>query len=129
MKADETMLYNFAVLRAVPHVHLGSFRNVGVVIHARTLEYLAMRVITDIEELRRRVPDADVELLARYLDACRAVCEGDASAGPVALGPTSERFHWITSPRSDVLQCSPVHEGIGNDPEQALAELFESLVA
>jgi hypothetical protein len=129
MKADETMLYNFAVLRAVPHVHLGSFTNVGVVLHARTLEFLALRVITDIEELRRRVPDADVELLARYLDACRAVCEGDARAGPVALGPTSERFHWITSPRSDVLQCSPVHEGIGDDPDAALAELFASLVA
>ena len=25
-------------------------------------------------------------------------------AGPVALAPSSERFHWLTAPRSDVLQ-------------------------
>ena len=35
--------YDFAVLRAVPHVHLGTFVPVGVVVHARTREYLAMR--------------------------------------------------------------------------------------
>ncbi len=31
-----------------------------------------------------------------------AVAEGDASAGPIALLPTSERFHWLTAPRADV---------------------------
>lgn len=121
--------YNFAVLRAVPHVHLGAFVNVGVVLHARTAEYLGIRVITDVDELRRRVPGADAELLARYLDACRAVCEGDEQAGPIALSPPSERFHWITAPRSDVLQASPVHEGIGADPDSVLADLYAAFVA
>lgn len=120
--------YSFAVLRAVPHVHLGAFANVGVVVHARTREYLGIRVITDLGELRRRVPDVDVELLARYLRSCEAVCAGDASAGPVALEPTSERFHWITAPRSDVIQSSPVHVGISSNPEAALDELFATLV-
>ena len=116
--------YSFAVLRVVPHVHLGTFVNVGVVVHARTADYLGMRVVDDEAELRRRVPDADVELLARYLRSCRAVCAGDEAAGPIALAPPSERFHWITSPRSDVLQSSPVHEGVGDDPSAALDELF-----
>jgi hypothetical protein len=125
---SQDTLYNFAVLRAVPHVHLGTFVNVGVVVHARTIEYLGIEVITDVEALRRRVPEADVELLAGYLSACRAVCNGDETAGPVALSPTSERFHWITAPRSDVIQASPVHEGISSDPQTALAELFASFV-
>ena len=120
--------YSFAILRAVPHVHVGSFINVGVVVHARTLEYLGIRVVSDVAELRRRVPDADVELLARYLQACEAVCAGDESAGPVALAPTSERFHWITAPRSDVLQASAVHAGLGTDPALALAQLYETFV-
>ena len=120
--------YSFAILRAVPHVHLGAFANVGVVVHARTLEYLGMRVITDVGELRRRVPDADIELLSRYLKSCQAVCDGDGSAGPVALAPTSERFHWITSPRSDVIQSSPVHVGLGSDPAAALNELYATFV-
>ena len=39
--------YSFAVLRAVPHVHLGAFVNVGVMLHARTEEFLALRALTD----------------------------------------------------------------------------------
>ena len=120
-------VYAFAILRAVPHVHLGNFVNVGVVVHAPTAEFLDMRVLSDVDSLRRRAPDTDVELLARYLEASRAVCAGDAAAGPLALAAPSERFHWLTAPRSDVLQSSPIHEGIG-DPAQALDELFELYV-
>lgn len=128
MTADGKVAYAFAVLRAVPHVHLGAFVNVGVVLHARTTEYLAMRAILDEEVLRRRVPGADAELLVRYLRSCVAICEGDATAGPVALAPPSERFHWLTAPRSDVLQSSPVHEGICGDPAVALEELYAEVV-
>ena len=128
MNQQELLVYNFAVLRAVPHVHLGAFVNVGVVLHARTIEYLGIRVVSDVGELRRLVPGADAELLSSYLKACKAVCEGDETAGPVALSPPSERFHWITAPRSDVLQASPVHEGVGADPRSALDELFASFV-
>ncbi len=31
-----------------------------------------------------------------------------------------ERFHWLTSPRSDVLQCSEVHAGMSADPAPEL---------
>lgn len=128
MTGEGKVAYAFGVLRAVPHVHLGAFVNVGVVLHARTREYLAMRAIRDEEVLRRRVPGADVELLARYLRSCEAICAGDAAAGPVALAPPSERFHWLTAPRSDVLQSSPVHEGICDDPAVALEELYAEVV-
>jgi hypothetical protein len=120
--------YNFAVLRVVPHVHLGAFVNVGVVVHARADGYLGMRVIDDADALRRRVPGVDAELLARYLAACRAVCAGDPAAGPVALAPPSERFHWLTAPRSDVIQSSPVHEGVCGDLATTLDELFATFV-
>ena len=117
-------VYAFAVLRAVPHVQLGSFVNVGVVVHSPTADFLQMRVLSDVAALRQRLPDLDVELLARYLEACRAVCAGEDAAGPLALAAPSERFHWLTAPRSDVLQSSPVHEGVG-DPATELDRLFE----
>jgi hypothetical protein len=120
--------YNFAFIRAVPHTYTGAFVNVGVVLHARTAGFLGARVVSDVDVLRALVPGVDADLLARYLDACRAVCEGDPAAGPVALAPTSERFHWLTSPRSDVIQSSPVHEGLCGDPQQTLDELFEAFV-
>lgn len=120
--------YDFAVLRAVPRVHLGAYVNVGVVLHARRAEFLALRALTDVAALAARLPGVDAELLARYLSACEAICAGEATAGPVALAPPSERFHWLTAPRSDVLQSSPVHEGVCDDPKRALDELYESYV-
>ena len=126
--ARDWISYNFAVLRVVPHVHTGVFVPVGVVLHARTEEFLGVRVIIDAAELGRRAGDADVELLIRYLESCKAIGEGEDSAGPIALAPPSERFHWLTAPRSDVIQCGPVHEGLTNNPARTLDELFAALV-
>lgn len=120
--------YNFAVLRVVPHVYTGAFAPVGVILHARTAEFLGMRVITDADELANRAGDVDVELLVRYLKSSEAICRGDESAGPIALAPPSERFHWLTSPRSDVIQCGPVHEGLSADPAAALHALFTDMI-
>jgi hypothetical protein len=120
--------YDYAVLRVVPHVYVGAFAPIGVIVHARTAEYLAIRTLDDSILLRTRAAGVDPELLTRYLRVYRAVCDGDASAGPVALAPTSERFHWLTAPRSDVLQSSPVHEGLSADPRAALDELYVRFV-
>ncbi|HEX5831053.1 MAG TPA: DUF3037 domain-containing protein [Gemmatimonadaceae bacterium] len=128
MSATPRLAYDFAVLRAVPHVHVGTFVPVGVVLHARTAEFLGARLLADAAELARRVPGVDAELLARYLRALEATALGDAAAGPVALAPTSERFAWLTAPRSDVLQASPVHEGLCDDPRTALDELYAQYV-
>ena len=129
MSGDDRIAYHFAILRVVPHVHLGAFTNIGVVLHARTAEFLDMRAIDDAGALRALSPDVDAELLARYLACYRHICAGDPAAGPIALVSPSERFHWMTSPRSDVLQPSPVHEGLGTDPAAALAELYAAFVA
>ena len=128
MSATPRVAYHFAILRVVPHVHLGSFVNVGVVLHARTAEFLGMRAIDDPHALGERVRDVDLDRLARYLACYRSICDGDAAAGPIALVSPSERFHWMTAPRSDVLQASPVHEGLADDPAAALAEMFTRFV-
>ncbi len=127
--SDEPLVdYDFAVLRVVPRVHLAAFANVGVVLHARTAEFLALRTVTDLARLAGLAPGIDPALLARYLASCAAICAGDASAGPVALAPPSERFHWLTAPRSDVLQSSPVHEGVCRSPRSELDALFLAYV-
>jgi hypothetical protein len=133
--------YDYAVLRVVPRPHLSAWVPVGVVVHARTAEFLALAVRAEAAWVAERLARAsggagdvhvDVELLARYLAACEAVCRGDDAAAraghAVALAPPSERFHWITAPRSDVIQCSPVHSGVCDDPGAALARLFAEYV-
>ena len=121
--------YDFAVLRVVPHVHLGAAVPIGVLVHARRAGFLGLAAITDEATLAARVPGVDVPLLARYLQVLQRVAAGDAAAGPIALAPTSERFHWLTAPRSDVLQAGPVHEGTcPGEPAHMLAALFAEYV-
>lgn len=124
--------YDWAVLRVVPRVHLGACVNVAVVVHARRVGFLGMRALSDEAHLRERVPELDAGLILRYLLAFQAVCRGeeDPTAGHAAVGlaPPSERFHWLTAPRSDVLQASPVHGGLTRDPAEALERLFREQV-
>lgn len=126
--APRWIAYSFAVLCVVPHPHLGTAVPIGVILHARTAQFIGIRVLTDPAELSARAPGVDVELLCRYLDGLRAVAEGAPDAGPVALLPTSERFHWLTAPRSDVLQTGRVHSGLTEEPAAELERLFAAHV-
>lgn len=120
--------YDWATLRVVPRVHLGNAAAVAVVLHARTAGFLAMKAITEAAALRPLAPGVDATLLGRYLAACVSLCRGEVPEGceptAVVLAPPSERFHWLTAPRSDVLQPSAVHGGLTRDPAATLDRLF-----
>ena len=119
--------YNYAILRVVPHVHLGTFvpgRRDGARPHRGLPRDARPRGRSAASRTRSGV---DLDLLVRYLRACQLVCEGE-TAGPVALAPPSERFHWLTAPRSDVIQSSPVHSGMTEDPKAALDELYARFI-
>jgi hypothetical protein len=47
---------------------------------------------------------------------------------PLAALPAAERFHWLTAPRSTIIQVSPAHTGITADPEARLEELMRTYV-
>ena len=126
--SGEWIDYDFSVVRAVPHVHLESFRNVGVVVHSRTSEYLGAMAITDPSLLAAMLPDLDTELLARYLTNWVGIAHGQTECGPLALKPPSERFHWLTSPRSDVIQSSPIRGGRSQDMPATLDRLCKDYV-
>ncbi len=117
--------YDYAVVRVVPHVHLCTFLNAGVVLHARTADFLDVRFRLDRTVLAALAPTLDLVLVERYLDAYRRICRGLPDGGPIARHPASERFHWLTTPRSAVLQTSPVHGGRTHDPSATLDLLFQ----
>ncbi|MEP0549082.1 MAG: DUF3037 domain-containing protein [Rhodothermales bacterium] len=116
--------YDYATVRVVPCVAREDFVTVGVVLHARTARFLEARLRRDAAWLTARCPDLDVDLLDRFLDAYERVAAGGAEGGPVGLLPPSERFHWLTAPRSAALQTSPVHTGRTTDPAAVLDRLF-----
>jgi hypothetical protein len=124
MSPETWVPYDFAVLHVVPHPFLGTCQPIGVIVHAPTAEYLGVRLASAQIFETRHGRSFDVGLLDRYLDSLQRICEGDPAAGPLALASRSERFHWATAPRSDVLQSGPVHSGICRDPAHALAQLY-----
>lgn len=115
--------FDYATLRVVPRVERQEFLNAGVVVFCLEMRYLAGRVRLDCDRLNALWPDVDVELVVRHLEAVQRICEGDAAAGPIAQLSQRERFHWIVSPRSTIIQPSPVHTGVCDATEGLLDRL------
>ena len=128
LSATDWIDYDYAVVRVVPLVHLCTFQNVGVVMHARTAGFIDTRLYLNRNHLTTLCPTLDMVLVERYLDAYQRICHGDPDAAPLALLPPSERFQWLTLPRSAVLQTSPVHGGRTRDCEETLEQLFKAHV-
>ena len=126
--AKPTVWYSYAIVRVVPRVDRGECINAGVILFARTKRYLAARVELDPARLRALAPAADLALIERHLAIFQAICAGTPDGGPVADLPPAERFHWLTAPRSTMIQTSPVHTGCCADPETALEDLLDAYV-
>jgi len=116
--------FDYAVVRVVPRVERGEFINAGVVVFCLERRFLEARVVVDEPRLKALWPEIDVELVRRHLEAIPKVAAGDVAAGPIAKLSQRERFHWLVSPRSTIIQVSPVHTGLcDEEPEGMLEEL------
>ena len=120
--------YQYAIIRVVPHVERGEAVNVGVVLLCRSQDFVGARTFLDEPRLMAIAPDADVPSIHRHLDAIDRVAVGDSRGGPIARLSSAERFHWLVSPASTIIQPSEVHTGLTGDAPQELERLFETLV-
>jgi Protein of unknown function (DUF3037) len=119
----EPSSFDYAVVRVVPRVERGEFINAGVIVFCLEQRYLAARVEVNEARLRALWPEVDVELVRKHLEAIPKICAGDAAAGPIARLSQRERFHWLVSPRSTMIQVSPAHSGLCGQPGETLEEL------
>jgi Protein of unknown function (DUF3037) len=115
--------FDYALLRVVPRVERQEFINAGVVVYCPEKRYLAARIRFDAARLKALWPEADGALVAQHLEAVERICAGDTSAGPIARLSQRERFHWLTSPRSTIIQPSPVHTGVCDGTDELLDRL------
>jgi len=120
--------FDYAVLRIVPRVERGEFVNAGVVLYSSERDFLEARVELDRDRVRALFPDADLATIEEHLLAVPRVCAGGEGSGPIGRLSKRERWHWLVAPRSTVLQVSPVHSGLSDEPARALDELMERLV-
>ncbi|MGK4006890.1 DUF3037 domain-containing protein [Sorangium sp. So ce1036] len=120
--------FDYAVLRVVPRVERGERMNVGVILFCRAQGFLDARAELDARRLLALAPDLDLEAVGHHLDFVRRVCAGDPACGFVAGLPQAERFGWLVSPASTIVQPSRVHAGLSADPAAALERLLAELV-
>ena len=120
--------YDYALIRLVPSVERGECLNVGVILFCRTLGFLGARIHLNATRALALSPDLDLAAIQQQLDSMMLIGKGGPEAGDLGKMSQSERFHWLVSPRSTVIQISPVHEGVGDDPEAALEHLLKTMV-
>src|SRR4051812_20943961 len=120
--------FEYAVIRLVPRVEREEFVNAGVVLFCRTRRFLDARVALDTVRVAVLAPELDLAAVQEQLDHIPLICLGGAAAGPIGSLPQQERFRWLVAPRSTVVQPSPVHCGLCDDPQAVLGRLGAFLV-
>ena len=121
-------LFEYAVLRVVPHVEREEFINVGVIVYCAKQRYLKTLYHVDSSRLQAICPGIDAQEIASNLQAFQRISEGEADAGPIAQLDMPSRFRWLTATRSTVIQTSKVHPGFSRDANGTLNRLYRELV-
>jgi hypothetical protein len=124
----DNLLFEYAVIRVVPHVEREEFINVGVILYCSARKFLQTRFVLNESRLKSLCETIDVEELRSYILSFERICAGGEDAGPIGKLTLPERFRWLTASRSTILQTSPVHPGLCTEPGEMLEKLFEKMV-
>lgn len=120
--------YDYAIVRVVPRVERGEFVNAGIVLSCDVERILQASIELDEAALLALDADVDLELVRSTLATIPAICAGGADAGAIGKLSARERFHWLVSPKSTIVQMSPVHTGQCGDVATALEHLMNRMI-
>jgi hypothetical protein len=118
--------FDYAVIRVVPSIARGECVNAGVILFCRTRRFLDACVELDRARLASIAPPhLNLDRVEAALALIPAIARG---AGPIGALPQADRFHWLTAPRSTIIQPSTIHCGRCTDPADALRHLMDAMV-
>lgn len=120
--------FAYAIVRVVPRVERGESMNAGIVLLCRPRRFLGARLALDEARLRALDPACDPAEVRAHLAVVERIAAGDPAGGPIAALSQAERFHWLVSPSSTIIQPSESHTGLTDDPAATLERMFETLV-
>jgi hypothetical protein len=120
--------YDYAIVRVVPRVERGEFVNAGIILSCDIERILRASIELDEAALLALNAGVDLELVRSTLATIPAICAGGADAGAIGKLSARERFHWLVSPKSTIVQTSPVHTGQCNDLDAALEHLMNKMI-
>lgn len=125
---QENHLFEYAVIRVVPHVEREEFLNVGIVLYCPNEKFLQTKFELNEERLRILCAKLDMQELKDHITSFERICAGGQDAGAIGKLPLADRFRWLTATRSTVLQTSHVHPGLCTNAGEMLVHLYVQLV-
>jgi hypothetical protein len=125
---QENHLFEYAVIRVVPHVEREEFLNAGIVLYCQAESFLSCKFEIEETRLKALCNKVDLDELREYIKSFEKICKGGTNGGPIGTLPIAERFRWLTATRSTMLQPSPVHPGLCDNAKEMLDRLFLQLV-
>jgi hypothetical protein len=124
----ELRTYDYAIVRVVPRVERGEFINAGIIMSCDVARILKAAIALDENALLALDSNVDLVVIREALATIPLICAGGAGAGPLGSLSARERFHWLVSPKSTMVQTSPVHTGQCDDPDAALEHLMNRMI-
>ena len=125
---QENQLFEYAVIRVVPKVEREEFLNVGVILLCAKQKFLRSRIELNEDRIFTICREVEMDNLKEYIRSFELICEGGQQGGAIGMLSMPERFRWLTSTRSTILQTSKVHPGLCSDANEMLERLFTQLV-
>ena len=125
---QDSHLFEYAVIRVVPHMEREEFLNVGVILYCAAEKFLKCITRVDESRLAALCRKIDFAELRQHIAVFERVCAGGKEAGPIGSLSMAERFRWLTSPRSTMIQTSSIHPGLCTAADAMLTHLFAQLV-
>ena len=121
-------LFEYAVIRIVPHVEREEFINAGVILYCKDQKFLQARWHINENLLKLFAPDLDLVEVKQNLCAFEVICKGGPEGGEIGMLDMPGRFRWLSATRSTILQPSNVHPGYTENAAITLEKLFQQLV-
>jgi hypothetical protein len=120
--------FEYAIIRLVPKVEREEFFNIGVLLFSKRKKFLGIQYHIDAQKLAAFATEIEIADLNAYLDAWKLISDGDAAGGKIGALEISDRFRWLATCRSTIIQSSKTHPGLCENPEAELRDIFEKYV-
>ena len=128
MTPPDAYLYEYSVVRYVTRVDREEFVNIGLVMMCKRQKWIKGEININRERILSFDPRVNIDILIKQT---QYFGRKDIPSGDL---PVEEKYRWLASVKSAVIQNSPSHPGIITDidpsrtPEEALEAEFRRLM-
>ena len=121
-------LYEYSVVRYVPHIEREEFVNVGLVMMCKRKKWLRIALEPNFDRINAFGAPHTPDEINGQLQGLKKVADGSPDGGPIATLDPTERFRWLSAVRSACIQTSRPHPGICDNLDETFESLFTELV-